>query len=259
MNATDQLGSAPEVGPVSLPPPAPGRREPPTLRTLARARTARRLLLVACALIATDIAWTVLGVVAMAGLWAPDDWTTWWDRTQTILTIARVAGVLVAGLAVIRCQRELLRGLSAAGVRRVDPGVTWAAISWFVPLINLAVPYLSIRRVAGATAPQRRAALTSLVGGWWAFWLLGGLGERAAEGLFLAAKTPPLWLAAAACNLAGSSLLVWGGVLLAELLPRLASEQAEVNMLVAVSDRAVTPFGDVAELGRWLDETLPTS
>lgn len=82
-----------------------------------------------------------------------------------------LAGVLGAAVAAPIWSHRCARNLPALGAARVRRSPRWAAAAWFVPGVNLVVPYRVASDVwAGSARPGERFRPPLLV--WWLSWLL---------------------------------------------------------------------------------------
>jgi hypothetical protein len=93
-------------------------------------------------------------------------------------------GLLGAAVAVPMWTHRCYRNLPALGSRgHLSPA--WAAVSWFIPVANLVLPWVVLRDLWAAPGPasRRRWAL----GAWWTAWLLAGAAWIAST------AGPPRW------------------------------------------------------------------
>lgn len=220
-------------------------------KLLRRARRARYALLVAVGTVALDLLWALLGTVLTGGFWPVTDWAAWWEPVAQGFVVVLAAAMLVAAWFVVRCQRELLRALSRAGVAVLAPGVTLSTFAWVLPFANLFLPLTAFRQLAAAAGPGRDLPLRRALNTWWALWIGGSLANRLASGIHKLGEESGTWLLAAAFALAGGALLVWAGLLLAAILPRLAEQQGELHMLLAALPGERLAFRSAEELGDW--------
>jgi hypothetical protein len=100
-------------------------------------------------------------------------------------TIAMIQLVLVAGTAILflTWMYRAYKNLRAFNVRGLQYSPGWAVGGWFVPFLNLGMPYAVMREIWRASSPGAPAAddaawkrepTSPLLGWWWAAWLLGG-------------------------------------------------------------------------------------
>jgi hypothetical protein len=232
---------------------------PPFAKLVRRARWARIALLGAAGILTLELAWSLLGAFLMGGFVEAGDWSAWWDRGVVLSNVLHGSALVVAGFFVLRCQRELLRGLRDAGVRTLSPDVTLATVSWFIPFVNFFLPLKSFRQVGAAVGPGRAASVTRALDSWWALWLCGAIATRVAAVINKTADTPGTWLWGAAFGTVGAALLLWAGLLLAAILPRLAEQQAELRMLLDAIPNRPDSFLTADDLGTWWHRTVERS
>jgi len=90
----------------------------------------------------------------------------------------------------IPCANRNARALGATGLR-FTPG--WSVGWYFVPVMNLFRPYQAMKEIWMASVPsdatdRQQRAPSSLLGSWWALWLVSG-----ASGLLVLWLTPAGW------------------------------------------------------------------
>jgi hypothetical protein len=85
-------------------------------------------------------------------------------------SIASLAGLVGAAIAVPMWLHRCYRNLPALGASDVRWSPPWAAGGWFIPLANFVIPFLVTRelwvKASGAPVPA-----SPLVAGWWAAWI----------------------------------------------------------------------------------------
>jgi hypothetical protein len=111
-----------------------------------------------------------------------------------LLMLAAIGGVLLLGSMVVaiilfcvwvyRANRNA-RALGARGMR-FTPG--WTVGWFFVPIMNLFMPYQAVKEIWQTGDPRRgpddwKTGGSTLVGAWWGFWLLANLGGRALDSI----------------------------------------------------------------------------
>ncbi len=171
--------------------------------TRQRARWVVRGLWAVLAVAALLAVVTVLDTAILSGL-SPIAPAGWWDVSETLDTVlgsTYTLVFLVTGLLFVRWHRQTLRNLRALGCRDLTFGVGLASWSWLIPLLNLFVPYRSIREAAKHSAPDGEPDLGPLVGLWWAAWLLTSVTASAAMIAYLFSETSRSWLVAATLDL----------------------------------------------------------
>ena len=198
-----------------------------------RVGVAKVLVAVPTLLLAVAIPLKLSGIAWMGGfLPAPVVWAEWFDGLHAAGGVLVLLAYLVALPFFLRAQRQLQRNLVALGLRRPTPGVTWATLSWFVPLANLIVPYYAFRRLTIATGGAMPRTGLRLVGLWWLFWIGGSGAINLAVTLGELMDGARGWVAAQAAQVCALTLLVLAGVLVVALLRRLASQQRRAAMRV---------------------------
>ena len=100
--------------------------------------------------------------------------------TLFILAMALVSALVYFSTVLAFCMwlHRAYKNLRAFGAFRLDHSPGWAVGSFFVPFVNLVVPYRAVKEVWQKSIPpeQSRLGLPSPPGWfllWWVFWLLG--------------------------------------------------------------------------------------
>jgi len=107
--------------------------------------------------------------------------------------------------------RGATRNLQSFGAAKLDPGVGLSSWGWFIPVLSLFIPYLSLRQIALRSAPEGERPSTTLVGWWWAGWLLANLSGWA--------------VTATTLDVANSTLFIVTGLLAIRMLRQLTRQQ----------------------------------
>lgn len=151
-----------------------------------------------------------------------------------------VLGVLlsmVAGVVYLIWLYRAYQNLPALGVGKLEASPGWAVGYYFIPFLNLVRPYQTMVEIVRGSAPQTDAmngnVRTSIVGWWWAGWILAGvLGQ--VSGVIVQGDAPDL----ATLRVAGSldvamhliSLLT--AILAIRIVHRVTSGQEEKSRVV---------------------------
>ena len=115
------------------------------------------------------------------------------------------------------------KNLRAFGVR-TEQSSGWAVGSWFIPILNLFRPYQIVKELwiksdlgvdftSGFAQPGPGARGTSLVGLWWAAWIVASLVDRIYFRLMMQAETPDEIAAMTPLGVASDLLTVISAVL----------------------------------------------
>ncbi len=164
-----------------------------------------------------------LAILATAGLNAvvslvnghgASTFATWWDpyadvsegeaQLLMVLFLSSLAMLSVYILAIVLfCVwlHRVARNARALGVRNLDNTPGWAVGYFFIPIMNLFVPYKAVKEIWQSSDPDAEPDFWShrpagLVGSWWAFFLIGNIGgrviDRFLEGAYSASFIMPL-------------------------------------------------------------------
>ncbi|TDD82517.1 DUF4328 domain-containing protein [Actinomadura darangshiensis] len=101
------------------------------------------------------------------------------DGAVAIGTVADIALVVLAGVAVIAWLWQARRNADVIDDLAHDWGRPWVIAGWIVPLLNLWVPRSVVLGVWRASAPAGTSAWP--VNAWWTLWLVGVVGGRVAN------------------------------------------------------------------------------
>jgi hypothetical protein len=91
------------------------------------------------------------------------------QTADLIAAIGSIAGTVGAAIAVPMWMHRTYRNLPSLGATNLRWSPGWAAGSWFIPFVNLVLPYLVTRELWGATDPPRPAF--PLLEAWWVAWI----------------------------------------------------------------------------------------
>lgn len=186
----------------------------PYLSPEGRRRWTVRALAVVLLVLEVEVLWDLVGIVTVGELVTVpgDGWFEAHDRITIAFQVVRPMLLAAAAVAFVAWQRRVIRNTLFLGCERPDPGPTLATFGWFVPFLNLVLPYLSLRQVAVWSRPPGTRG-GPLLGFWWGAWLLSGAVELVGSGLTALDRGPTLWIAGSAVRAAGTLLLLASGVL----------------------------------------------
>lgn len=166
--------------PASLPLTLPGR----TVGMVAMAMLAMCMLVNLAEAVAGMMQWHLLGRIASGQMLVNEELET----SDMLVAGVEVLRLLVlVGTAVPFCMwmYSAHKNLTMLGARRLTYTPGWAAGSFFVPILNLFRPCQIAQETWRASDPDRLMADgwrdvpgSAMVGFWWAFWLLGNIGQR---------------------------------------------------------------------------------
>ena len=105
------------------------------------------------------------------------------DRRQFSVGMAYIASMVVVIVLFCRWIHRASSNLFALGhtTQQTSPG--GAVVWWFIPIASLFKPYQVLRELLASS--HRRGEVSSLLGPYWAVWLLGGWVGTAAGRIFL--------------------------------------------------------------------------
>lgn len=177
------------------PPAYPGQPlPPPPVRPWRSYRPSKGL---AVAAVAVGGVWTLVELVEATAAWFAGETYAQAARdgvpAEEVITAYDVVGILwglialagyVVGCLLLSRLRENAEALSATPHTR-SAGWVWGG--WLVPFVSLWFPYQVVRDIRRATAPH---ALSTLVGWWWAAYLVSSVTTMAGTGLVPTSGTP---------------------------------------------------------------------
>lgn len=118
---------------------------------------------------------------AMAGLRITEVEATANDARQGFIGIAQVVVHLTTVVLFLMWIHRAHRNLSALGARNLRFSSGWAVGYWFIPIMNFFRPYQVVKEIWKASDPNtdpadasswQNATTSSVIGWWWAFWLI---------------------------------------------------------------------------------------
>lgn len=128
------------------------------------------------------------------------------------------------------------RNLPALGARELTFTPGWAVGWWFVPLANLVRPFEVTKEIWKASDPDNRdetglkwkdLPIPSLLGVWWAFWIIQNIAAQASFRLSMNAKTPDQVLLGSRLDVLANVLSMVAAVLLIMVVRRITAREEE--------------------------------
>lgn len=192
-----------------------------------------RVAILGCGVYAVANTAHIVFCATLAAQYGEIENTAPYERAESILGVALIAGVAFAGIAFLFWFRRAYANAQALGLRGAyTPG--WAVGGWFVPILNLVRPAqiaFEMWRHAGPTAVGSNA----IVGLWWTAFLVDNIGSRIGTGL-LASSTMGTQQSGLNVLIASDLAAVLGLVLAMIIVQRLT----KAHTTMQVEDRAET-------------------
>ncbi len=135
---------------------------------------------------------------------------------------------------------RVYRNLPALGAARLYLSPGWAVGYWFIPLLNIVVPYVATTEIWRASDPLvtevrgtlwRRAPVAFLVRFWWATWLISIVFSNFSSRLPLPTESVDKLIVAARLSIVGSVLNVLAAMLAIQLITAIDQRQTEKHAL----------------------------
>lgn len=185
------------------------------------ANTVTVLLSIAAALDAIAIGSSIMSVRLMQsianGRQPPDDVLIANDMREGVIALGQIGILIVTAVFfciwLVRSGRNA-RALGAEGMK-ISPG--WAAGWFFIPIANLFKPYQAVKEIYQASSPDWdptspedwKGSSTTIVGLWWAMWIITNICGQLSTRLAVRAQTPEELISAELADIAsaGFSLL----------------------------------------------------
>ncbi|MCC6406559.1 MAG: DUF4328 domain-containing protein [Planctomycetes bacterium] len=136
--------------------------------------------------------------------------------------------------------------LKLLGRKHTKYGPGWAVGYWFVPVVNLVMPYLLTRETwlksaSGSPKPGvPRASRAPRLGAWWTFYLFNGASNRFAAFLVRAAETVDDWILLTQLATVGDVLIIVASVLAFTVVSSIDRAQVEA-VRAAAAEPALVP------------------
>jgi hypothetical protein len=150
---------------------------------------------------------------------------------QGFIGLGQVAINILAVVYFLRWFRRAYANLSRAGIR-TDHTEGWAAGAWFVPFMNWTRPYSIMREIWWGT--QRLAGRAgrpfSLLGWWWAAFLVHGCVGRASDQMLTKAETPVQIINATWADFYSGLFAIVSAVITLVVIQRVAAVEAEAAL-----------------------------
>lgn len=100
------------------------------------------------------------------------------DARQRAIALIQLALLVPTATVFCMWMYRSHKNLPALGAKRLQYSPGWAAGSWFIPILNLFRPYQIMQEIWGGSDPRwlnhAASAGSSMVGCWWALWIIGG-------------------------------------------------------------------------------------
>lgn len=164
---------------------------------------------------------------------------------QLVVFIATAAAFLL-------WMHRAYRNLPALGAARLDTTPGWAVCYFFIPFANLIKPFQVVREIWHESAPFAEAreggfggvsapsATPSLVGWWWAFWIIANIAGQASDRAVNTAGTIEGMVWASRVTIASDALFVVAAVL-AILVVKRIDEMQETKFRQMAAQRPPPP------------------
>lgn len=137
------------------------------------------------------------------------------------------------------------KNLEAMNVRNLDASAGWAVGYWFIPILNLFKPMKVVAEVYNGSDPEiakagygfSDAGANSLIGFWWAFWVLSNITSRIADAIEKGAKD--VTDTSVMVYIVALSFGIIAGILLIFIIREIDERQAEGELFM--SRRQIAP------------------
>ncbi len=106
------------------------------------------------------------------------------DGRQSAIGLGQIVALLITAILFLTWMHRVHKNLPALGASQLKYSPGWAVGSWFVPIMNLFRPYQVMQEIWRCSDPHMLSVAgykanmvggSSLVGWWWAFWILAGI------------------------------------------------------------------------------------
>ena len=166
---------------------------------------------------------------------------------QSILAIGYLIIFILLIVMFIRWFRRAYYNL--AQLVRTESTEGWAAGSWFVPFYNLYKPQRIMRELYNKTNrllkldnPQYQRNETTLIGFWWALWIISNIGTNRSTRMYLRAETAEDFMASLSISMPMSILSIAAAILIILIIKKYAfmeellivaqEKKTEINSLI---------------------------
>jgi len=153
-----------------------------------------------------------------------------WDLLEhavDVLAGLELVALLTAGVLFIRWQSQVLRNVRTLGGEVLSYDVRVAAVSWFIPVLNLFVPFVSLRQAAAVGRGPGDGDTRALVGLWWGLWILESALSAVLLPLTFWVDEPRSWIAVTALETASTATLLTTGFVVLWMLRALTRQHGE--------------------------------
>lgn len=181
---------------------------------------ARRLLILQAVVCAGNIALALVGGVSSP---AGED-----DPVQLAVMLAQLLVFVVGGFVVLRWTYVATANAQAFGAEGMAAGPGMAVASYFIPIVNLVMPFQALRDVWKASVEPRDwevIATPALLRWWWFFWLTGNIAGLAASRFEDGERYPEFGDFAAQLLIGSDALTLAASLFLALIVRRLTALQ----------------------------------
>jgi hypothetical protein len=157
------------------------------------------------------------------------------DARQGILGILHI-GLYLATVIVFLCWfYRVHANLPALGARDLTYTSGWAVGFWFVPILNLYRPVQIAQEIWRNSDPGRVSGNSTLIGFWWALWIIDNLINQAAFRMGLDARTPEALKAATAVNMVAEVMDIVGALLALAVVTAMDARQTDCAIAAGVA------------------------
>jgi hypothetical protein len=180
-----------------------------------------------------------LGLLQRLGrgeLVSPEEGTRSDDRVAAIAIVGIVV-LLITGIVWVVWQHRSQANLHAARLRELEYTPGWAVGWWLIPFANFVKPFQTVRelwKASGGEAHWRQVATWSLIGWWWAAWIVGLVLERVAVALVDDAATLDAFKTGSRLFLATEVVTIIAAILAISIVRAVTERQAVLEAIDAV-------------------------
>ena len=134
-----------------------------------------------------------------------------------ILALLRIPLFIAAVVFILIWEYRAFNNLSALKARNLEFSPGWAVGWWFVPFANLIKPFQAMRELWNESDPEYDADLVflsvsvgapTIMGFWWAFWLLTNFADRIANNIEESNFFPVALIVASVLEIIAAGLLI---------------------------------------------------
>jgi hypothetical protein len=173
------------------------------------------------------------------------------DRSRMIAGVD-LALFAIAGIIWLAWQHRSQADLHALRIPSLEYTPGWAVGWWLIPFANLVKPFQTVRELWKASGPDPRWWLTatwSIIGWWWAAWIVGDVLGRFAFTLFVDdASTIDSLIAADRWLIASDALSLIAAIFAVLIVRSIVGRQERLPAVIAGRREVVPPRPDVSDL-----------